>query len=174
MRGRSFFWERKKKSIDSSEDLCILYWDIASNTKISENTFPNRQYNLSNYYGCAFSQDFSVVSLTNCCDLSNFFVDFYNTKTGVRLNSVSYFYSQDQDQSSNLSIGLANDLTFVAQENQSNPPIIYDISNKKALKSLSLPSVIGLYRRYTYSANSQYLAGIQRYPSNSVRVWKVK
>jgi len=162
----------------SQTSVRIVHWDIASDAVASDIIIPNTNF----YSGGTFSQDFSVISLSDMTNIST--LNFYNTQTGAKVNPSPITFPGGSKQRETGSLGVANDMTFAAQGTSNNgqlpaAPSTYSMTDGKLLKILATQSLSAAYRNFSYSADSQYLSAIQQFYTVdpgmiSVRIWKVK
>jgi len=151
----------------------IIDWDIAGDKKTNDIIYDCPQHVIY-----IWSPDFSILAASQ----NRFDRYFFNTISGKKLGTIDAENGPDYYGMHYTNIAVANDLTCVIQKQKFNdsvlPPIIYSITDGKSQRVLPTRLPMVKYRGYTYSANSQYLAGIELKEDKDapmvVRIWKVK
>ncbi len=147
----------------------IIEWDITTDTKVSEITIPNILYN---ELETGYTSDRSAVVLREPYTNS---LNFFNTQTGVKINSVPIVLTSYRQ-----SYGFSNDLTFATRKYDVDskkllPLATYNMSDLKSKQKLTMSSDSIDYTEYAYSNNSQFLAGFKTNNRKlDVRIWKLK
>lgn len=91
----------------------IIYWDIISDLKLTDVTIPNIYH--ENIYNYSVSPNLEVIGLTIDTSFKKF--NFYNTKTGVKINKSPFSFRKDTKRAYQFNgIPIANDFTFTAEE----------------------------------------------------------
>ncbi len=164
--------------INNNNSCQIINWDYSTDTKVSDISIPNAGY----YYNTAgFSPDGTIAGFQDTKDPNT--LNFYNTATGAKLNSVPFTVPGGNKRGDASYLGVANDNTFVIQGSTIDgqaylQPTTYNLLNGVLQKVLAVPSENVRYSQFNFSSNSQYLVGVPSdysfNPKYSVRVWKLK
>jgi len=153
-----------------NNDTHLLNWDLTNDVTASDIVVPDVDWNVWKF---GLSPDMLLIGSANY-DKSKF--NFYSTQTGIQLNTNPFVYPYEKNQSTSHLLSIGNDSTFVVQGYENNsilPPTIYKIADGEIVKKLNMPSQRTVYKTFTYSSNSQVLAGVEQ-NNNSISIWKIK